>query len=165
VSHVMTGAEGVTRVEIMDAVLDRIRARGEVAYPEECCGFLFGTREGGRVVVEDDLETPNVAEPAERVRRFLIDPKTLLRVMRESRQGIDEVVGFYHSHPNHPAELSPTDLTFAALWPRTVWLIVPVNAGAAGAERAWWLPARNEGPKPYELSIGKTPTSAGGSWT
>jgi proteasome lid subunit RPN8/RPN11 len=159
----------VTRVEIPATLLDRVRARAEVAYPEECCGFLFGTREEERVVVVDDLETPNVAEPAERVRRFVIEPKTLLDVMRESRKGIDEVVGFYHSHPNHPAELSPTDLTFAARWPRTVWLIVPLDRGAAGAERAWWLPARAEGSEPYELSIGRTSaetsTNAGGRWT
>lgn len=155
----------MNRMEVPAVVLERVRAHSEETYPEECCGFLFGSREDERVIVVDDLATPNVAEPTERTRRFVIEPKVLLDVMRDSREGGREVVGFYHSHPNHPAELSPTDLTFAALWPRTLWLIVPVRGGMAGKERAWWLPARHDGSKPREISIGTTPTSMGGSWT
>lgn len=160
-----TDAPTMNRMEAPDVVLERIRARSEESYPEECCGFLFGVREDQRIVVDEDLATPNVAEPDERTRRFVIEPKALLRVMRESREEGREVVGFYHSHPNHPAELSPTDLTFAAFWPRTLWLIVPVRGGVAGKERAWWLPTRDDGSKPRELSIGTTPTSMGGRWT
>ena len=164
-STAATDSPVMNRMEISAPVLERIRARSEEIYPEECCGFLFGAREDGRVVVVDDLATPNVAEPDERTRRFVIEPKALLGVMRESREDGREVVGFYHSHPNHPAELSPTDLTFAVLWPRTLWLIVPVRGGVAGKERAWWLPTRDDGSKPREISIGNTPTSTGGRWT
>jgi len=165
VSLTATDAPSVDRVEFSATVLERIRARSGEIYPEECCGFLFGTHDDERVVVDDDQATPNVAEPSERTRRFVIEPKVLLRVMRESREDGREVVGFYHSHPNHPAALSPTDLTFAALWPRTLWLIVPVRGGVAGKERAWWLPTRDDGSKPRELSIGITPTNTGGRWT
>jgi proteasome lid subunit RPN8/RPN11 len=161
----------MSRAEVPGPILERIRRRAEAAYPEECCGFLFGQREEERVRVQGDRAAANVAEKEERTRRFIIEPRTLLRVMREERGGGDEVVGFYHSHPDHPAELSPTDLTFASLWPRTIWLIVPVKATGAGQERAWWLPARSDGTRPREVAIappgaqGRTSTKIGGGWT
>lgn len=140
--------------EIPPAVLDRIRNEAEEAYPEECCGFLAGIREeaagaegGAEVTVRvlDALPARNVAAREDRRRRFRIDPKVLLEVMKAFRDRTEDVVGFYHSHPDHPARLSPTDLEFARLWPRTVWLIVPVHpvpgrreakAAAEGGETA-----------------------------
>lgn len=137
-------------------VLERIRSRAEEAYPEECCGFLTGVREGGaqeggtvpdstgnagvlestkRIVsggapltvrIVEEIPTENAAPEEDRRREFRVEPKALLDVMKTYRKRDEDVVGFYHSHPDHEAGLSPTDLEFARLWPRTVWLIVPV---------------------------------------
>lgn len=111
--------------------MERIRDRAEKAYPDECCGFLAGFMEDGaaRVTVRvlEEIPARNAAAEDDRRREFLVDPKDLLNVMKRYRDRDEDVVGFYHSHPDHEAELSPTDLKFARLWPRTVWLIVPVN--------------------------------------
>ena len=155
--------------------MDRIRNRAEEAYPEECCGFLTGYVEGGTgaeirtgtgagsgsrdgaapltVRVLEEIPARNAAAAGDRRREFLVEPEDLLNVMKRYRDRDEDVVGFYHSHPDHEAELSPTDLKFARLWPRTVWLIVPVaedgegGAPRAGRERAWWLSARPEKPR------------------
>lgn len=149
----------MTSLEIEADVLWRVRRAAESAYPEECCGFLLGRRRSGGVRVTAERPEPNVAPAEERGRRFLVEPRALLRMVRRDRGrrrteagsdtpaakrdgGTDELVGFYHSHPDHDARLSPTDLEYAGSWPRTVWLIVPVAGGEAGAERAWWIPAR-----------------------
>lgn len=146
--------------EIPAALLRRVRSRAVEAYPEECCGFLIGALGPERVRVVRDLPAPNVAEEEQRTRTFLIEPELLLRVMRRQRESDREVVGFYHSHPDHEAELSSTDLKFARNWPRTLWLIVPVGADGAGRERAWWLPATRDAPAPEEVEI--RPTGNGG---
>jgi len=127
--------------------MERIRSRAEEAYPEECCGFLTGFREPGPTVrILEQLPTANVAAEEDRRTTFLVKPKAVLEVVKQYRDRDDDVVGFYHSHPDHPAELSPTDLEFSRLWPRTVWLIVPVEDGSAGEARAWWLGERIEEP-------------------
>lgn len=148
--------DDVTVSEIPAALLERVRSRAEEAYPEECCGFLIGALEPDRVRVDRDLAAPNVAEAAERTRTFLVEPELLLRVMREQRKREREVVGFYHSHPDHEAGLSPTDLKYARNWPRTLWLIVPVDRTGAGRERAWWLTVRRNAPAPREVEIRTT---------
>jgi proteasome lid subunit RPN8/RPN11 len=63
----------------------------------------------------------------------------IVRLERELRKSGEQLIGFYHSHPDHPAVPSATDLEYFRLWPDTVWLIVPVNAGEPGGGRAWWL--------------------------
>lgn len=120
-------------------VMKRIRNRAEEAYPEECCGFLAGRRDDVEVRVLEEVPARNVAAEENRNREFLVAPEALLDVMKTYRDRDEDVVGFYHSHPDHPAELSPTDLRFVRLWPRTVWLIVSVEDGSAGEARAWWL--------------------------
>jgi len=138
---------------IPSPVMERIRDRAEEAYPEECCGFLTGFVEGGAgsdagagitesaadhgaapitVRVLEEIPAQNAAAEEDRRREFLVDPKDLLDVMKKYRDRDENVVGFYHSHPDHEAELSPTDLEFARLWPRTVWLIVPVSKSGTG---------------------------------
>jgi proteasome lid subunit RPN8/RPN11 len=81
----------------------------------------------------------NVADEAQRRRRFVIEPIAMVKLERELRKSGEQLVGFYHSHPDHPAEPSVTDLEYFRLWPRTIWLIIPVAKGQPGIARAWWL--------------------------
>lgn len=91
------------------------------------------------VQILEALPTRNIADEPDRTTEFLVEPKAVLEVMKAYRGRDEDLVGFYHSHPDHDAGLSPTDLEFARLWPRTVWLVVSVEQGVAGGERAWWL--------------------------
>lgn len=154
------GEEGLD-VVLPGPVLEQLRVRAEGAYPEECCGLLIGLRDGDSVLVRRELPCPNAVRGPERQRRFAIDPRALLNVMKALREHDESVVGFYHSHPDADGTLSATDLVFVGLWPDTVWLVVPVGEEGAGEERAWWLPSAG-GETPMELPVAAFP---GGGWT
>jgi len=113
-------------------------------YPEECCGILMGRHgkdpdaraQSDRATVERILSAQNVAD-GNRENRYLIAPKTLLAAHREARSlGLD-IVGYYHSHPNHPAEPSKLDRENA--WPGVSYVIVAVGDGKVEATRSWRL--------------------------
>jgi len=87
--------------------LVRIHAHARETYPEECCGFLIGTQDLRRVVVEI-RRTANVRSDDRRT-RYTIDPRETLRLDRELRGTEREIVGFYHSHPDVPAVPSAFD--------------------------------------------------------
>lgn len=119
---------------IAPAGLAAVRAAAEAAYPHECCGLLIGRREGEDVAVTRIAPSANLA--AEPARRFEIDPQLWLDLVHALEASGEEVVGCYHSHPDHPAEPSPRDLADA--WGEgAVWLIVAVEAGRAAAQGAF----------------------------
>ena len=116
----------------------RIVAIAERAYPEECCGLLVGLDDpDGRIVVTRLVESRNLR--TERARdRFEIDPQVRITVEIELRGRAERVVGHYHSHPDHPARPSATDLE-SAYEPNLVWVIVGVADGLAGELNAFRL--------------------------
>jgi len=106
------------------------------AYPEEGCGVLLGrerdgTREVVRVVPLDNLREDS------RSNRYLIAPEQFLAVDRSARDAGLEVLGFFHSHPDHPPEPSGFDREHA--WPWYSYLIVAVEHGRIAGQRAWRL--------------------------
>lgn len=116
--------------------IDAIRSHGELAYPEECCGFLLGTADSD-AVVEGIYEVDNSQEE-NRERRFLMTPLDYLKAERLARDSGLDIVGTYHSHPDHPARPSETDLA-EATFPRFSYVIVSVKAGRADELTAWTL--------------------------
>ncbi|HXR98646.1 MAG TPA: M67 family metallopeptidase [Terriglobales bacterium] len=111
--------------------LNRILRHGETAYPHECCGLLLGqaTATGDRDIREArPMRNANQASPQN---RFDFDPQEHLVAQREARENGLNIVGFYHSHPDHPAQPSQFDLDHAS-WPGYSYLIVSINAGRAG---------------------------------
>ncbi len=117
--------------------LDAMLRHGESTFPNECCGLLLGqaaaTPEAPRVVAEAyPMRNANEASPAN---RFDFDPKEHLRAQREARERGLEIIGFYHSHPNHPARPSQYDLDHAA-WPGYSYLIVSILDGHAAPGEA-----------------------------
>lgn len=115
--------------------LEKIEAHGEQTYPRECGGMLIGRFEGGKKTVSELLPMENAMDEAEQHNRVLITPKDVLRAERYARsQGLD-VVGYYHSHPDHPAVPSQFDLDHAL--PVWSYIIVSVEKGKAVDLRAW----------------------------
>jgi proteasome lid subunit RPN8/RPN11 len=127
-------------------VLDReheeaIRRHGEAEYPQECCGLLLGKiGADNRKTVAEVYPVSNAREREARHNRSLILPGEYVRGERHARSGGLEVVGNYHSHPDHPAEPSQFDLEHA--WPTWSYIIVSVGAGGlAGDLRSWEMRA------------------------
>ena len=131
-------------IELSPADLDRIRAHGEATYPEECCGILVGS--AGKAAGEDPgplarvvrlVGAENERAQENRHNRYLIPPEVILRTEREARADGLDVVGYYHSHPDHPSR--PSDFDRDHAWPGYSYLIVSVREGRARDERSWRL--------------------------
>ncbi|MDR1471145.1 MAG: M67 family metallopeptidase [Synergistaceae bacterium] len=117
-----------------------IRAEGERAYPDECCGALLGGFDGeSGKIVKAILPIGNSSETAERFHRFTIGPGDFMRAEREAKARNMDLIGFYHSHPDHPAEPSDYDLEHAL--PFYSYVIVAVEQGAASGLTSWEMSA------------------------
>lgn len=120
-----------TVLRIEQAQFDAIRRHGEDTYPHESCGVLLGR-------ADDDAQTVVDTAPAANTRtdsahnRYSIAPQELIRIQREARQQGLDIVGFYHSHPDHPAQWSKTDLA-EAHWFGCSYIITSV-VGEAGQD-------------------------------
>ena len=115
---------------------DLIRQQGELSYPREACGILLGhTIDGCRTVVSTFQAGNTHPEP---LRHYSIDPKQVIAAQKLARnQGLD-IVGFYHSHPDHPAHYSQTDLA-EAHWLDCSYAIISVEQGKAAQTRSFVL--------------------------
>ncbi len=101
-------------IELPRAVLQAIQEHARDAYPEECCGFLMG-RSGPPRRVEESRRARNVARE-NRSRRYMIDPVELLHADDDARKKNLDLIGIYHSHPDHPPVPSEYDRSRAASW-------------------------------------------------
>lgn len=123
------------------SVHERIAAHGAASYPYEGCGLLLGRAENGRNVVVDARPLANVwPVESEKPERFRIAEDDWRDVELEAmREGLD-VVGIFHSHPDHPPVASLRDLAWAS-WPGYSYLITQVVDGRAALSRSWQLAA------------------------
>jgi proteasome lid subunit RPN8/RPN11 len=101
-----------------------IRAHGRAVYPEECCGALLGTNEGEAVRVLEAEPVENMRSDS-RDRRFRIEPEQYRRLEALARERRRDLLGFYHSHPDHPAVPSEYDREHALPFFHYVVLAVP----------------------------------------
>lgn len=118
-------------------VLDAVRRHAEETYPEECCGLLVGRPLDGENEVAGARPAENRNENR-RVDRYIIDPEDYRAIDRDARREGLDIVGIYHSHPDHPAEPSRTDLE-QATFPGYTYVIVSVQDGRAADLTAWTL--------------------------
>jgi proteasome lid subunit RPN8/RPN11 len=124
------------RVRFLPGVLAAVETEACRSYPHEACGILLG-RAGDPSAVLEAHACANVN--AERSRdRYLIDPVQQLRIEKDARLRSLDVVGYYHSHPDHPSQASATDLEQS--WEQLVYLIVSVKEGRVADRRAWFRP-------------------------
>jgi proteasome lid subunit RPN8/RPN11 len=111
-----------------------IRAHGRGTFPHECCGAMLGHDR----IVREAYALPNTTEEGPR-RRFLVRPDDYRVAEQRARDAGLELLGFYHSHPDHPAKPSQYDLDHA--WPSFSYVIVSVMAGEDQSLTSWQLQA------------------------
>ncbi|MDR3726501.1 MAG: M67 family metallopeptidase [Terracidiphilus sp.] len=113
-----------------ETLLDQLRRHGEGTYPYECCGVLLGKFDGaGGKTVRAVTPCGNICTDSP-VNRYCISPAELVHIQREAGLDGHEIVGFYHSHPDHPAQWSATDLA-EAHWTGYSYVIISVENGRA----------------------------------
>jgi proteasome lid subunit RPN8/RPN11 len=123
-----------------------LRRHGEETYPHECCGVLLGQ------IDEDGVRRVTSVARAGNTRtdsahnRYNIDPKELIRIQGEGRERAEDIIGFYHSHPDHPAQWSPTDLA-EAHWFGCSYVITSVEKGRAVLTNSFELTGSDENDK------------------
>jgi proteasome lid subunit RPN8/RPN11 len=127
-------------LRIVRSALEEIRAHAADGYPYEICGILFGPR-GDRRVTEAARAHNLVTERAND--RYEIDPRDLIRAQREADQRGLDVVGYYHSHPDHPARPSIFDAERA--WAGPLYVIASCNGGVTEAVNGF-LAEKDGGP-------------------
>jgi proteasome lid subunit RPN8/RPN11 len=121
---------------------DAIRRHGEETYPHECCGVLLGQMSDDARTVTSIARCGNTREDSPH-NRYNIDPRELIKIQREGRARGEDIVGFYHSHPDHPAEWSPTDLA-EAHWFGCSYVITSVEKGKAAVTNSFELVGTEE---------------------
>jgi len=141
------------RIEYAD--YEALRAHGEETYPNECCGVLLGkniTGEGNSAeamnYVQQIVRAGNTRTDSAH-NRYQIAPQELVKVQRQARNlGLD-IVGFYHSHPDHPAQWSKTDFA-EAHWLGCSYIITSVEHGKAVLTNSFLLSGTGEDDKKFE---------------
>jgi proteasome lid subunit RPN8/RPN11 len=138
----------VSALNIPKAIYEAIRAHGEETYPHECCGVLLGKPRSDGWRVEAAVRAGNTRTDSAH-NRYHIAPVELVRIQREaSRQGLD-IAGFYHSHPDHPAQWSQTDFA-EAHWIGCSYVITSVAQGKAQVTNSFLLAGTTEEDKRFE---------------
>jgi proteasome lid subunit RPN8/RPN11 len=119
-----------------------IEREGSAAYPNECCGIMFGRDVGTERRVERLEPVVNSFQADEQYHRFSIEPKDLMRAEKSAADSGQLVLGFYHSHPDHPARPSETDRQ--AAWPFYSYVIVSITKGEPLDMTSWVLEEATE---------------------
>lgn len=134
-------------LKIPRSQFEAIRRHGEETYPHECCGVLLG-----QMQMDDDTRVLTSTARAGNTRtdsahnRYNIDPKELVRIQRQARERNEDIIGFYHSHPDHPAQWSQTDLA-EAHWFGCSYVITSVDKGKAVLTNSFALTGNDENDK------------------
>ncbi len=148
-------------MKIAAAVVDDMLAHARSGYPFEVCGVLLRTRPASglaaapeplRIVALVRLQNHEREQP--RV-RYLVDPLELARVDRAAAASGQEIAGYYHSHPDHPARPSETDRRVAAegLSDGVLHVVIGVQAGVEATPSAWMFRDALEGFEPEAFEI------------
>lgn len=133
---------------VPQAVYDALRAHGEETYPHECCGALLGRADARGWRVLEAVRAGNTRTDSAH-NRYDIAPVELVRIQRSARDKGLEIAGFYHSHPDHPAQWSQTDFA-EAHWLGCSYVITAVAQGKATATNAFLLAGAIEEEKRFE---------------
>jgi len=135
-------------LKISQLEYEAIRKHGEATYPDECCGVLLGSSDGETRNVTKTVRCGNTRSDSPH-NRYHIAPQELVRIQRQARQAGLEIVGFYHSHPDHPARWSQTDLA-EAHWIGCSYVITSVERREAKITNSFLLAGETEENKRFE---------------
>ena len=139
-------------LKLSDAAYGEVRRHGEETYPYECCGVLLGLSLDG---AEPSINQVEAVVRAGNTRtdsahnRYQISPHELVKIQRDARQRELDIIGFYHSHPDHPARWSPTDFA-EAHWLGCSYVITSVEHGNAAMTNSFLLAGSGEQDKRFE---------------
>ena len=149
-------------LRLSDPVYEALRQHGEETYPHECCGVLLGRSDSDGEVNEvvEVIRAGNTRTDSAH-NRYHIAPVELVRIQRQGRERGLDIVGFYHSHPDHPAQWSHTDFA-EAHWLGCSYVITAVQTGAARQTNSFRLAGQSEEDKqfvhePIEVTGQNTP--------
>jgi proteasome lid subunit RPN8/RPN11 len=151
-SSICPRTSDLAMLKIPQSAYVSLRQHGEETYPHECCGVLLGRF--------DDTSADSVEKTVSRIarcgntradsphNRYHIDPRELIRIQREGRERGEDIVGFYHSHPDHPAQWSPTDLA-EAHWFGCSYVITSVEKHVATITNSFELAGTDESDRKF----------------
>jgi proteasome lid subunit RPN8/RPN11 len=129
-----------------EALFERLAELAVAAYPFEGCGVLVGHPGGQQATVVQVVEGRNLVQDRRRD-RYELDPRDIIQAERYARESDLEVIGFYHTHPDHPARPSQFDTDRA--WPGYLYVVISVSDGGLAEATAWRL-AEAESPSRFE---------------
>lgn len=129
-------------------IYQELRRHGEETYPHECCGVLLGRSSEGVNRVEQAVRAGNTRTDSAH-NRYNIAPQELIRIQRQGRARGWDIVGFYHSHPDHPAQWSKTDFA-EAHWLGCSYVITAVESGESKVTNSFLLAGASEDDKRLE---------------
>ena len=135
-------------LKISQSDYEQLRRHGEETYPHECCGVLLGTANDNTREVRSVVRAGNTRLDSLH-NRYNIDPGELVRIQRQAREQSLDIVGFYHSHPDHPARWSTTDFA-EAHWIGCSYVITSVEKGNAAVTNSFALVGSMEEDKKFE---------------
>ena len=152
-------------LRISQRLYDELRAHGEETYPHECCGIMMGKGGGDDLQVAGLIRAGNTRTDSAH-NRYNIAPQELIKAQREGRKAGLDIVGFYHSHPDHPAQWSQTDFA-EAHWFGCAYVITAVAKGKAEITNSFLLTGTGEDDKAYadqtivveQANTGPSPTA------
>lgn len=137
----LTEKERMPSLKISSSLIDDIRTHAEEVYNHECCGALLGIEQDGERVIHSVVRMKNITSEDPQ-RRYSIDPFELLEVEDVAEAQRLEVLGIYHSHPDHSSRPSKFDRDHA--FPFLSYLIISVYNGKVKDITSWRLPKRNK---------------------
>jgi proteasome lid subunit RPN8/RPN11 len=129
---------------LSSAIAGQIEREGIAAYPNECCGILVGRDIGDERIVEQLVPMKNVFDAGEQYHRFSIDPMALARADEDASKTGQVVLGFYHSHPDHPARPSEYDRTHVPPWSFYSHVIVAIHKAKPVDMTCWRMDEETE---------------------
>jgi proteasome lid subunit RPN8/RPN11 len=138
----------MTELLMSAATYNQLRSHGEQTYPHECCGVLLGHSDERTSTVQAAIPAGNARTDSAH-NRYQIAPQELVKIERQARLHGLTIVGFYHSHPDHPAQWSATDLA-EAHWLGCSYVITEVTQGSAVLTNSFLLSGATEEEKQFE---------------
>jgi len=143
----------MTPLVISSSLVQQIESDGVIAYPNECCGILIGRDLGDRRIVDRLLPMKNAFDATEQYHRFTIDPLAQIEAEKAADAEGKLVLGYYHSHPDHPAAPSEYDRTHVPPWSFYSHVIVAIHNRQPVDMTAWYLDEETESFKSLELVV------------
>jgi proteasome lid subunit RPN8/RPN11 len=137
-------------LHLPQSVHDQLRRHGEAAYPDECCGVLLGSLAEEVRTIREAIAVENAS--ASPRNHYEVSPQDLIAIMSHARSAGLEILGFYHSHPDHPAQPSATDLA-EAHWIGCSYVITAVCNGLGEATNSFLLGGSREEDKHFTPEV------------